>query len=135
MKSDMSMILNHHLKLDKKKWLALAISYMALLIYVSIKPADLNETPSVTQQVAHNLLHVPAYAVLTYLLVQCFTALNRKTAIYAFMISFLFGVLNEFLQSFVPSRMASVSDMGLNAIGAGLMILIIQKTSEGQELK
>jgi len=129
MKSAMNTTRIHHLKLNKISWFFLTVVYMLVLIYVSTRPATTGHTPSTAEQVAHNLCHIPAYAILFFLLIHCFTAFDFFAQISAMSISILFGAFNEFLQSFIPSRMASLSDIILNAVGVGLMLWFMIKQS------
>ena len=115
------------IRLSKYNWYCATLLYMALLVYVSVMPADMTHHPTVTAEVTHNLCHVPAYGILFYLLLHCFANFGWKTKFYAFLIASSFGTFNEFLQSFVPSRQASFSDMLLNATGAIITWLLINK--------
>ena len=136
MKSAMNTTRIHHLKLNKIAWLFVTTLYMMILIYVSTKPADAGHTPSTAEQVAHNLCHIPAYAILFYLLMHCFTAFNFVAQTNSFVVTVVFGAVNEWLQNFIPSRTASVSDMMLNAVGAGLMLwLMINQYKKNNEAR
>ncbi len=78
-----------------------------------------------TEQLIKNFLHMPAYGVLTYLIVRCFSYLRPKVYVYTFFIAFLYGVINEIIQAFVPTRSASVSDTLVNGLGSIAALLII----------
>ena len=53
----------------KKHWIAITIVYMGLLLLVSLKPVvETAAPPSALKETLHNLLHVPAYAILAFLL-------------------------------------------------------------------
>ena len=109
---------------------------MMILIYVSTRPADTGYTPSATEQIAHNLCHIPAYAILFYLLINCFTGFNFTSQTSSFTVTVVLGAVNEWLQSGIPSRTASVSDMLLNAVGAGLMLwLMINQYTKDNEVR
>ena len=107
------------------KWL-ITICYFLFLTYVSIKGGTSSQEVSQLRQAAHNACHVPAYAILTYLLVWSFASLRRDVLIKVFFISFSYGILMEILQSFSPNRLPSLSDVGLNAIGTGVMIWLLK---------
>ena len=96
------------------------------LTYVSIKGGTSSQEVSQLRQAAHNACHVPAYAILTYLLVWSFASLRRDVLIKVFFISFSYGILMEILQSLSPNRLSSISDVGLNALGAGVMIWLLK---------
>jgi len=67
-----------------------------------------------------NLLHIPLFGLLAYLWLNALTK-NRcpakKKLIIAIIITLSYGLLDEFHQSFIPGRYASLSDIILNIIG------------------
>ena len=74
-----------------------------------------------------NLLHIPMYIVPSILFLQIFQnyqieGWNRN--ILVFLGSSCFGIINEIIQIFVPSRYAGLIDIGLNLIGVIIGILI-----------
>ncbi len=80
--------------------------------------------------IVNNFLHVPAYGILMFL---WFRALRQKfyskhrCLFYAVGITMAFGILQEFVQSFVRGRFVSIADIGLNTIGIALAVLYIHK--------
>lgn len=71
----------------------------------------------------HNLLHVPAYALLAAS--WCLALPQRQSwpgALLIFALTVGYGVLDEWHQSFVPGRQCSAGDLLLDAVGAGLGI-------------
>ncbi len=120
--------LKHFLRANKKLiFSALTFLYMGVLTYLSIQPAPDSSGASVSQRVLHNLCHIPAYAVLYYLVIESLARFSTKAKVAAFTITILFGAFNEYLQSFVPSRQASFGDILLNGIGALGMMWILRK--------
>ena len=122
--------------LTKKHWITITIVYMVLLLLVSLKPAaETMGPPSGLKQAAHNFLHVPAYAILVFLLFNCrLPALRRfgggpalrrfgGGGLTCFIIAVIYGALMEHLQSFSPGRLPSVLDIILNTLGAGGMVV------------
>jgi VanZ family protein len=72
--------------------------------------------------------HVPAYALLTWLLTGSLKERGwpQRTALCVGAFSaMLFGLWMEFLQQFVPGRDVSIGDVASNAIGIGLASLVI----------
>ena len=68
-----------------------------------------------------NLLHIPLYAVLYVLVTRVVRMrVHRELTILltAFVITVSYGVFDEWHQSFVPGRYATMTDAVLNAIGA-----------------
>lgn len=78
----------------------------------------LEKTPTVAQK----LLHVCLYGLLTLLLVWTLDAVQPSTSrfLIAFCISVAFGAVMEWCQTRVPGRFGALSDVALNAAGAGL---------------
>ena len=76
----------------------------------------------------YSLLHVPLYGFLTFLLLRAF-GWDRKEnyrfyyTVTAFM-AIGIGVLDEFHQSGMPSRQASISDVFLDAVGVSLALFL-----------
>jgi VanZ family protein len=68
-----------------------------------------------------SIVHIVFFAVLAGLLTKSFMASglsNKKSIAYAFLITIVYGALDEFHQSFVPGREVHLSDWLLDAIGA-----------------
>ena len=55
------------------------------------------------------------------------SALTNQILFKAFAIAVLFGAFNEFLQLFCPTRSARWWDVLVNAIGAGVVVLLIKR--------
>ena len=110
----------------KAKWF-LTFLYMILLVYLSVKGRPSGAHTSTIKEMMHNLGHIPAYAVLTYLLVWSFSIIERAVLIRAFLISFFYGVGMEILQSFTPYRTPSVKYALFNALGTGVMIWLLKR--------
>jgi|SRR5687768_13593427 hypothetical protein len=76
-----------------------------------------------------NALHVPAYALLATAwqwALRAWLSGSNACAVSALGIAVLYGVLDEWHQSFVPGRFASLTDVLLNAAGAiaGILLLL-----------
>ena len=72
-----------------------------------------------------NLLHIPVFGLLSYLWLWAFCTAKRPFIICwtsAFLITIVFGMVDEFHQMYVPGRYAGLLDIILNTIGAGLGI-------------
>jgi VanZ family protein len=80
-----------------------------------------------------NLAHVPIFAVVTFLWFRAIAGgrpATGRTYMLAFVASVLSAVLDEWHQSFVPGRMASVSDFGRDLIGIIGMLVALRSTQE-----
>jgi VanZ family protein len=102
---------------------------MGLILMVASIPADHGEEvqrrflrflllPSLLQ----NLAHIPAYALLAFLWRWSLDVYTRaRTAvILALVLTIGFGIFQEFYQSLIPGRYASLSDVLSDALGAAL---------------
>ena len=72
-----------------------------------------------------NTLHVPVYAVLAWCwhwALGAWTRVSSARVVGAFIITSACGVFDEWHQSFVPGRYASLADVMLDAVGAALGI-------------
>lgn len=114
----------------RKGHIVLPLVIMAMLFWLSSVPGKvLPEDPAyyaVFQLVSptlQNALHVPVYAVLAWAWHWALGAWMRKPAtraLCAFMIASGYGVFDEWHQSFVPGRFASLTDVALDVAGAAL---------------
>ena len=100
--------------------------YMGLIFYESSGPI---ESPAL-EAIPDTVLHAAGYTVL-YLL--AFWAVHEGLAVAArrggywlpAMITVLYGASDEFHQSYVPGRVASLHDLAADAAGAVLGILLV----------
>lgn len=110
----------------------LIICLVALLAFASLVPGRLKsggagsvwivaKTPVLMQKA----LHVCLYGLLAFLLVWTLDAVQSGT--FRFLIPFIvavgFGALMEWCQTKVPGRFGTLSDVALNAAGAGFGLL------------
>lgn len=98
------------------------ILYTILLAFASLRPGSGGETPPM-EQMLHNLAHIPAYAILTWLLTRCVSRPTPRNQIFIVLAAFAFGILMEIGQSFVPHRYFSPRDMVFNGTGILLVLL------------
>jgi VanZ family protein len=105
-----------------------------LAIFLLSAQETLPETPGVSDQVMAVLGHLVSYGVLATLV---YLALpgdrgSRRAwrLVAAIAASTLYGVTDEFHQSFVPGRHASVFDVGVDATVAVLAALVIWAVEE-----
>lgn len=86
-----------------------------------------------------NLIHIPAFALLSYLWAQ--TQKKRSVGnihFFSAFITILFGCIDELHQMFVPGRYASLVDILLNTTGAIIGIILFktcERWSVNRELK
>lgn len=106
--------------MSQVRWRVAAGLYMAGLFALSSVPdergpgiADYFPPPNV-----QNALHVPAYAVLSYLIWRGLGGPRPRAALLAAAFATAYGVTDEIHQMFVPGRTPSVTDALANAAGA-----------------
>ena len=88
-----------------------------------------------TQNLIHGLIrksgHVTEYFILAGLVLRAFCAgaistLTRKQIFYSLLVVALYASSDEFHQSFVATRTASIIDVGIDTIGGVLAIIIAE---------
>lgn len=100
------------------------VGYMGVLYYLSSIPAS--EMGRLGVKLPDKLLHAGAYAVLALLL---YLALRRgwgvmpaPAGVAAWIVSVIYGVSDEYHQSFVPGRDPSMGDLVADAVGAAVAL-------------
>lgn len=124
----MSILQKKYVAIWFSRWLPLAV-WAALIFAVSSRPS----LPSIGA--GHGLPiskigHFAEYAVLAFLLFRAFsggkatTGLLVKIALLCLALSVLYGLSDEFHQSFVPNRDASLDDVAIDGGGAAVGLLV-----------
>ena len=70
-------------------------------------------------------MHIPLFGILAWLWYRTLDAWNMQHGLAlttAFLLAAGFGVFDEWHQLHVPGRYASLTDMALNVLGAGLVL-------------
>jgi VanZ family protein len=99
---------------------------MALIFIASSSPSP-GPTP---EFLSDKLLHFGAYAALGFTILRALagaqlTSATPARALIALLLTVLYGVSDEFHQSFVPGRTPDVMDVVADAIGAGAGIIVL----------
>lgn len=76
-----------------------------------------------------NLLHIPVYAILASAWWWALAGV-RQALLLAIGCTFLYGLFDEWHQSWIPGRFASATDASLNAVGACLGAWWAQRRSD-----
>lgn len=95
----------------KYKYIIAAVLYMALIWFLSSRSGDAMHIPGDFDKLAH----LAEYAVLAFLLARGF---GRPFWWAAFLTATIWGVIDEWHQSWVPLRDASAWDIVADALGA-----------------
>ena len=118
--------------------LAVPVAFMALILIGASVPADGDTEPHLLEflllpPTLQNLLHIPVYGLLAFLWQWCLNAYMeaRRATTLAFLITVVFGVFQEWVQSLVPGRFGSVTDVVFNTIGAGLGLWLFNRLTRG----
>ena len=102
------------------------LAYMVIIFNLSIKPPS-EQTQMFWQ--ADKVVHAGVYGVmgLLALWVTCsyYKGNKGRATLYAFLISFFFGLFMEVAQSFVPLRDGSLYDCIANGVGAFIGVYIM----------
>ncbi|MEM6629860.1 MAG: VanZ family protein [Bacteroidota bacterium] len=75
------------------------------------------------------IAHATEYAILAVLSVRVFYLYQErsKALIYSLCLCIVYAMLDEFHQSFIPGRGPSLRDVGIDSLGAGIALGILQK--------
>ncbi len=109
------------------------ISFTAWLLSLTLSLLHLTLSPSAfstLHYIVRKLAHVAEYAIFSLLLYYCFEESQRagcrpRPALWSYLGAALYSLTDEFHQSFVPGRTASLADCGIDTAGAGLGMLIL----------
>ena len=110
--------MNRTEKTDTKKALILwliTIGYMSIIFYLSSRNFNLPELPANSDKIAHVCLYFPL-AFLFYLSLNR-SGIKRYVFLATVILTFSYGVTDEFHQSFVPGRDSSIGDALADFVG------------------
>ncbi len=98
----------------------LSAAYIFMIFYGADSPA----VSQVGDFNPHSLLHIPLYGILTLLLILALRPnsgrIETRRLIGAGLIALVVAVLDEYYQTFIPTREGSMTDVVLDGIGIGL---------------
>ena len=110
-----------------------AILWASLIFFQSSNPS-----PAGAELAPDYLLHFAAFAVLAFFLAMALAGgagnlakkgLGRGQALFALVISALYGCSDEFHQSFVPGRNSSWADVAADFLGAAFVLSLLSASS------
>ena len=113
---------------SKKVLWVITAAYAALLAAVSLLPSGtgpLSGWDTAISPTLQNLLHVPAYAVLVWLVSRAMRLRRLWHVALAAIACAAFGSVLECAQATVPGRFGSLEDTLLNVIGAAAAVPIV----------
>lgn len=109
-----------NLKLSRRSWRILAWLGLAAVMAVSLLPIEV--PPQLDFWNSDKLVHISMYASLMLCFGQAYS--RQRWLVVAIGLA-SFGALLEFLQSFTPTRSASVLDELANILGISIMLAIM----------
>ena len=118
-------------------WGLLAATYLMGITWLSSIPRDPSPGGAVVEY-GLNLAHIPLFAGLTWLLIQT-VGVGSRRGIPGWVYSVaalglaLFALADEWHQSFVPGRSASLIDVVLDMMGAGAVLLFYRLSALASE--
>jgi len=100
-------------------------------------PQTSDATIATVQFIVRKCAHLTEYAVLAALLFRALRQHRERMAGIAFILAAIYAALDEFHQSFVASRTASLGDVAIDCVGAcvGLMIYSLTTKSNSENRK
>jgi VanZ family protein len=114
------------LHIDPRFALLTALLFAASFALSSIPDVDGWNGPLITA--FFNVMHVPLFGAVAFCCYKTLAKgrdLSMPAIALAFVASVVYAVVDEWHQSFVAGRNASLSDVIVDVIGAGLMLLVI----------
>lgn len=101
------------------------LAYMGVLFVLSAQ----SQLPAISTTISDKLVHSAAYLGLGLLTQRAFHGGKRSpraAALGGLMLAVLYGITDEWHQSFVPGRVAALSDVVANTLGAVLAMVVWQ---------
>lgn len=117
-------------------WLP-ALAWAGLIFIISAQPKETFQRLGFTGQALSVGGHLIVYFVLMILLVIALRAStnlpNKQVYLLAFLIVAIYGLSDEYHQSFVPGRTPTLVDWLVDLIGAGLALLVLLRWDRRQD--
>ncbi len=98
---------------------------MALIYGLSAQP-DLSTGLGFWDFALRKLAHAGVFAALTLLWLRALRPLTARALLAAVAISFLYAITDEYHQTSVSGRHGSPVDVGIDAIGIGVAVLLVR---------
>jgi VanZ family protein len=125
--------------LSRRLSIVLPIAYMAVILVMASVPDDetLDERHYLwflllVGPTVMNLLHIPAYGLLAFFWRWCLDRyMAARAAVWlAFILTVGFGLFQEWYQSMIPGRFASLMDVIFNTLGAGIGLWLYTRLTQ-----
>jgi len=106
-------------KIDVRKvvmYWVLTVGYMSLIFYLSSQNFSLPKLPTNSDKVIHAIIYFPLAFLIYRSLWSC--RIKKYIFVIAFVLAGIYGISDEFHQSFVPGRDSSLGDAAADFVGA-----------------
>jgi VanZ family protein len=101
------------------------LALMAAIFFFSAQPST-GEHPW-WEVIVRKFGHVAGYALLTALWIWALRVAVRRPVLIAVCVSFAYACTDEFHQTYVSGRMGTPVDVGVDAIGIALAVLLLRR--------
>jgi VanZ family protein len=105
------------------------VLWMGAIFTLSAQPALPHHPDTLLDLVLKKAAHVIEYGILAVLLRRALSrgrgALSRSALVIAFLVSVLYAASDEYHQTFVPGRNGTPVDVGIDAVGALVALLVV----------
>jgi len=105
------------------------VLWMGLIFIVSAQPTLPHHPDTLLDLILKKVAHMMEYSVLAFLLWRALSrgrgALSRSALVTAFLVLVLYAASDEYHQTFVPGRNGRLVDVGIDAVGALMALLVV----------
>jgi len=105
------------------------VLWMGVIFILSAQPTLPHHPEALLDLVLKKAGHMMGYGILAFLLWRAFSrgrgALSRSALVAAFVVAVLYAASDEYHQSFVPGRNGTLVDVGFDAVGALVALLVV----------
>jgi VanZ family protein len=105
------------------------VLWMGVIFILSAQPSLPQHPEALLDLVLKKGGHMMGYGILAFLLWRAFSrgrgALSWSALVAAFVVSVLYAASDEYHQSFVPGRNGTLVDVGFDAVGALVALLVV----------
>ena len=115
--------------MNHKKFRILLLIYMALMLALSSLPAD--NIPKSWLLNFDKLIHLIEYFILGILLMKSMKSISTKMLLAVIPVGIIFGIMDEYLQSFISGRFSSGWDVLADTIGVIIGSLLVLGNHKG----
>ena len=105
------------------------VVWMVLIFSLSAQPTLPHHPDTLLDTILKKAAHMMEYGILAFLLGRALSrgrgALSRSALVTVFFVSVLYAASDEYHQTFVPGRNGTPVDVGIDAVGALVALLVV----------